>query len=101
MPKSQRRASNPDSVNIESTSDAAQDSGNEACVELILGHSTRTRTRTRIGIGIGIGGIITALSGALAASASIQPMTRSARARSDAGTAMPSALAARWSRLIA
>lgn len=97
MPKSQRRASNPDSVNIESTSDAAQDSGNEACVELILGHSTRTRTR----IGIGIGGIITALSGALAASASIQPMTRSARARSDAGTAMPSALAARWSRLIA
>lgn len=93
MPKSQRRASNPDSVNIESTSDAAQDSGNEACVELILGHSTR--------IGIGIGGIITALSGALAASASIQPMTRSARARSDAGTAMPSALAARWSRLIA
>lgn len=97
MPKSQRRASNPDSVNIESTSDAAQDSGNEACVELILGHSTRTRTR----IAIGIGGIITALSGALAASASIQPMTRSARARSDAGTAMPSALAARWSRLIA
>lgn len=91
MPQSQRRASNPDSVNIESTIDAAQDSGNEACVELILGHSTR----------FGIGGITTALSGALAASASSQPMTRSARARSDAGTAIPSALAARWSRLIA